>query len=171
MNKILNNYMPLIIIILITVLSLVPYASAMSGKPEPPGSCRGNKLCTSLEGKDFDMIKFASMGSEMVILYDRNKSGEIFPTTMASLYDRSSGTVNDAIFYLSQHYDYDRFIIRKAWKSTGWFKSEDLDSVYLLLPKYNQGPADTPEYSFFDKNGKLRVRIKPIVRTNILGDD
>ena len=171
MKKITNNYIPLMIITLITVFSLVPYANAMSGKPDPPGSCRGYTLCTSLEGKDFDMIKFASMGSELIILYDKNKSGEISPTSMASLYDRSSGTVNDAIFYLSQNPDYDRFIIRKARKSTGWFKSEDIDSVYLVLPKYKQGPADTPEYSFFDKNGKLSVRIRPIVRTHISGDD
>jgi hypothetical protein len=117
------------------------------------------------------MIKFASMGSELIILYDKNTSGEISPTSMASLYDRSSGTVNDAIFYLSQNPDYDRFIIRQAGKSTGWFKSEDIDSVYVVLPKYKQGPADTPEFSFFDKNGKLRVRIRPIVRTHISGDD
>ncbi len=171
MKKISNNYIPLIIIILITVLSTGPYASAMSGKPEQPGSCRGNKLCTSLEGKDFDMIKFASMGSELIILYNKNISGEISPTSMASLYDRSSGTVNDAIFYLSQNPDYERFIIRRAKKSTGWFKAEIIDSAYLVLPKYKQGPADTPEYSFFDKNGKLRVRFTPIVRTRITGDD
>ncbi len=171
MKKISNNYIPLIIIILITVLNLVPYAGAMSGTPEPPGSCRGNKLCASLEGKDFDMIKFASMGSELIILYDKNISGEISPTSMASLYDRSSGTVNDAIFYLSQNPDYNRFIIRRAKKSTGWFKAEIIDSAYLVLPKYSLGEIEAPQYYFFEKEGKLRVRITPIVRTHMFNDD
>jgi hypothetical protein len=135
-------------------------AQATSGKPNPPASCDGRKLCTSIEGKDFEMIKFASMGSELIILYDKKKSGEIYPTSRESLYERSSGTVNDAIFYLSQSPDYDRFIIRKAKKSTGWFKAEDVDSVYVLLPKYKQGPADAAEYSFFEKEGQLRVSIR-----------
>jgi hypothetical protein len=147
------------------------HANAMSGKPYSPGSCGGIKLCVSLEGKDFDMIRFASMGSEMIILYDKNKTGEIYPTTIASLYDRSRGTVNDAIVYLSKHPDYYRFTIRKTSKSTGWFTSERLESVYVLLPRYNIGEAFAPDYYFFEKEGKLRVWIKPIVRNGESDDN
>ena len=171
MITISHKYLTLIMFILITSFILLPDANAMSGKPYSPGSCDGIKLCTSLEDKDFDMIKFASMGSELIILYDKSKSGEIYPTSMASLYERSRGTVNDAIYYLSQNPDYEWFIIRKAWKSTGWFKAEDLDSVYLVLPKYSLGEIEAPEYTFFEKEGELRVRIRPIVRTHIFDDD
>jgi hypothetical protein len=166
-----NKYFPFIIFILITVISLVPYADAMSGKPYSPESCKGVQLCESLEGKEFDMIKYSAMGSELIILYDKNKSGEIYPTSMQSLYDRSRGTVNDAVLYLSQNPDYDRFIIRNARKSKGLFKTEDLDSVYIILPRYNTGEIEAPEYSFFEKEGKLRVRIRPIVRMDRFGDD
>jgi len=150
---------------------LIPDANAMAGKPYSPGSCDGIKLCTSLEGKDFDMIKFASMGSELIILYDKDKSGEIYPTSMESLYDRDRGTVNDAILYLSQGIYYDRLIIRKAVKSTGWFKAEDLDSVYLLLPRYYVGEVDAPEYTFYEKDGKLRVHIVPVIRSSKFDKD
>ncbi len=170
MTKNRHKFLALIMFTLITSFMVIPDATAMSGRSYSPGSCEGIKLCTSLEGKNFDMIKFSSMGSEMIILYDKSISGEIYPTTMESLYDRSSGTVNDAILYLSQNSDYYRFIIRKARKSTGLFKAEDLDSVYLLLPKYDQGPADTPEYSFFEKKGQLRVRIAPVIRSHIFDD-
>jgi len=166
-----NKYFPLITFILITVFNLIPYANAMSGKPEPPGSCRGIKLCESIEGKEFDMIRYSSMGSELIVLYDKSKSGEIYPTSMQSLYDRSRGTVNDAVLYLSQSPDYDWFIIRKARKSKGWFHAEILDSVYLILPKYSLGEIEAPDYSFFEKEGKLRVRIRPIVRMHIYDND
>ena len=106
----------------------------------------------------------------MVILYDKNKTGEIYPASMQSLYDRSRGTVNDAVLFLSQNPDYDRFIIRKAKKSTGWFTAETLDSIYLILPRYKHGETEAPEYSFYDKDGKLRVRIRPIVRSHIYDD-
>jgi hypothetical protein len=36
--------------------------------------------------------------------------------------------------------------------------------VYVLLPRYNIGEAFAPDYYFFEKEGKLRVWIKPIVR-------
>ncbi len=161
--KTLTYYM--IAVLLVTLTWGFAARSAMAADPMA-GSCDGIKLCTSIEGKDFEMIKFASMGSELIILYDKNKSGEISPTLMESLYDRSSGTVNDAIFYLSQNPDYERFIIRKASKSAGWFKAEDVDSVYLLLPKYTQGEIEAPEYSFFEKEGQLRVRIIGQTRMN-----
>jgi hypothetical protein len=166
-----NKYFPFIIFILITVISLVPYADAMSGKPYSPESCRGIQLCESLEGKEFDMIRYSFGGSELIILYDRSKSGEIYPTSMQSLYDRSRGTVNDAVLYLSQNPDYDRFIIRSGWKSTGWFKTEDLDSVYLILPRYYSGEIEAPEYTFFEKEGKLKIWIRPVIRTHSFGDD
>ena len=159
-----HKFLTLIMFILITSFMFIPDANAMAGKPYSPGSCEGIKQCTSLEGKDFDMIKFSSMGSELIILYDKDKSGEIYPTSMKSLYDRDRGTVNDAILYLSQSSDYDRLIIRKARKITGLFKAEDLDSVYMLLPKYSQGEVEAPEYSFYEKEGKLRVRIVPVIR-------
>ncbi len=170
MKKISNIYIPLMVIIMVTAFYLVPHAGAMSARPEVPGSCRGYTLCTSLEGRNFEMIKFAAMGSELIILYDKNRSGEIYPTSAASLYERSRGTVNDAITYLSQNPDYDRFIMHKAKKTTGLFKSQDLDSVYVVLPKYRQGEADTPEYSFFEKDGSLQVRIRPIIHSRISDD-
>jgi hypothetical protein len=156
---------------LIIPFILIPDASAMTGSPYEPGSCRGIKLCVSLEGEDFDMIMYASMGSQMVILYDKNTSGEIYPTSMASLYDRSRGSVNDAIVFLSRNPDYSRFTIRKASISTGWFTSEKLDSVYVLLPRYALREAEAPEYVFFEKEGRLRVRIKPKVRIHIFDRD
>lgn len=166
-----HKYVTLIMFVLITSFMLIPDANAMAGRPYSPGSCDGIKMCTSLEGKEFDMIKFASMGSELIILYDKDKSGEIYPTSMESMYDRDRGTVNDAIFYLSQGLYYDRLIIRKAMKSTGWFKAEELDSVYLLLPRYSVGEVEAPEYSFYEKDGKLRVRIVPVVRSSTYNDD
>jgi hypothetical protein len=154
-----HKCLSIIMFSLITSFILMADVHASSGKPNPSSSCEGIKLCTNIEGRDFEMIKFASMGSELIILYDKNKSGEIYPTSMESLYERSRGNVNDAIFYLSQGPDYDRFTIRKARKSTGWFKAEDIDSVYVVLPKYKHGPADAAEYSFFEKEGQLRVSI------------
>jgi len=165
-----GKYFPFVILILIIVFGAVPYASSMSAGPEPPGSCRGIKLCKSLEGREFDIIKYSSMGSELVILYDKSVSGEIYPTSMASLYEKSRGTVNDAIRYLKHHPDYDRFIIRKARKSTGLFKAEILDRVFLILPKYKMGEVEAPEYGFFEKEGQLRVKIRPVIHTDILNN-
>ena len=170
MNKITHICPTFVLCFLVSIIFLIGNAHAMSGKPYAPESCRGVQLCESLEGKQFDLIKYSSMGSEMVILYDKNKTGEIYPTSMQSLYDRSRGTVNDAVLFLSQNPDYDRFIIRKAKKSTGWFTAEALDSVYLILPRYKHGETEAPEYSFYDKDGKLRVRIRPIVRSHIYDD-
>ena len=171
MTRINHAFIKLIIFMFIVASCLIQNAHAMSGKPYSPESCRGNQLCESLEGKEFDMIRYSSMESELIILYDKNKSGEIYPTSMQSLYDRSRGTVNDAVLYLSQNPDYDRFIIRSGWKSTGWFKTENLDFVYLILPRYNLSEIEAPEYSFFEKDGKLRVRIRPVVQMHRFGDD
>ena len=170
MNKTTHICLTLVLCFLVSILFLIKNANSMSGKPYTPESCRGNQLCVSLEGKEFDLIKYSSMGSELIILYDKDKTAEIYPTSMQALYDRSRGTVNDAILYLSQNSDYDRFIIRKAVKSTGWFTAEALDSVYLILPRYKHGETEAPEYSFFEKDGKLRVRIRPVVRSHIYDD-
>lgn len=171
MNKTTRICLKHVLFFLVSILFLVKNANSMSGKPYTPESCRGVTLCESLEGKEFDLIRYSSMGSELIILYDKNQTGQIYPTSMQSLYDRSRGTVNDAILYLSHNPDYDRFIIRKARKSTGWFTAEALDSVYLILPRYNLGEIEAPEYSFFEKDNKLRVRIIPVIRSHIYDDD
>ena len=127
-------------------------------------SCGGDTICNSIEGNEFDLILFSSAGSEMVILYNESTIGRIVPNVSESYYSKAKGTVKDVIYYLSRHTEYSGFKFKKARKSTGLFRSEVLDGVYVALPEYaSMSDNRPPEYSFSDKDGTLTVRIKAVV--------
>lgn len=129
------------------------------------GSCRGNELCQSLEGKQFELIKYSSMRSELVILYDRDKTGDISVRAHKSSYKKEKGTINDALRFLSGHTDYKRFKIRQGRKTLGWFNSELLDGVYVLEPVYvRPKEIKAARYSFTEKEQKIEVFIRPVYR-------
>ena len=128
-------------------------------------TCGHDSICNSITGREFDLILYSSLGSEMVVLYSRDKIGELTLSVPESYYSRKRGNVRDAIYYLSRHSDYSGFRFRKARKKTGFFSSKIIDGLYVAIPKYrNEGNARPPEYSFSEKNGELRIRISPVIR-------
>lgn len=154
-------------IVLSTFVGLFLFANedAEAFQVKGGGSCRGNELCQSLEGKEFDLIKYSSMRSELVILYDRDKTGDISVRAHKSSYKKEKGTINDALRFLSGHTGYHRFKIRQGRKSLGWFSSELLDGVYVLEPVYiSSNEFRAARYSFMEREQRIEVVIRPAYR-------
>jgi len=125
------------------------------------GSCGRNRLCKDLEGKGFDQIRYSSMGSELVVLYDMKKHGEVTLFSSEKTYTRAKGTVNDAIDFLSSHSEYRGFRIVRARKTTGWFRAETIDGMYIIEPQYvmpNENKA--PYHNISEKDGKFTVYLR-----------
>ncbi len=155
--------------VFILALAGIPGSLAVAnGQAHSSGSgisCGHDSICKSIEGEEFDLILYSSLGSETVILYKRDKTGEIVPLVPEAYYTEARGTVKDAIYYLSRHSDYNGFRFKKARKSTGFFKTQVVNGLYVAVPEYRlSSDHKPPEYRFSEKNGKLTVRLTPMIR-------
>jgi hypothetical protein len=152
------------IMTLVSIPGLMNNGNAVAKSTGSNITCGYDSICKSIEGNEFDLILYSSIGSEMVILYNKDKIGDLIHKIPESYYARAKGTVKDAIYYLSKNTYYNGFRFKKARKSTGLFRSKVITDVYVVLPKYaGTGEIDAPMYSFSEKNGKIRVRITPVV--------
>jgi hypothetical protein len=152
-----------VVIITIAGLNLFTGGSAEAFTGKDTGSCGKDTVCQSLEGKEFDLIMYSFQESELVVLYDKSIVGEITPFARESNYRSEKGTINDALAFLGGHVDYEGFRIRKGRKSTGWFKTEDMEGVYVVEPRYNMSSNnEKPRYNFTEKEGKIRLYITPM---------
>ncbi len=123
-------------------------------------NCGKNQLCKSLEGTQFDLVRYANRGVNIVILYDRSSTGDISFNYSERTYSIVRGTVNDAVRYVSNHSYYAGFSIRQARKSTGFLKSEDIAGMYLMKVRYDNSYEErTPRVTISEKDGKIKVRI------------
>jgi len=152
------------IMVLVSVPGLMTNGKADANSAGSNISCGHDSICKSIEGNEFDLILYSSMGSEMVILYSKDKIGDLMPKVDESYYARAKGTVKDAIYYLSRHADYGGFRFKKAKRSTGFIRSQVIDGLYVAIPEYmSVSDNEPPEYRFSLKDGKLTVRITPRV--------
>jgi hypothetical protein len=152
-----------VIVITIAGLNLLTGGSAEAFTGKDTGSCGKNTVCQSLEGKEFDLIMYSFQESELVVLYDKSRVGEITPFARESNYRSEKGTINDALAFLGGHIDFEGFRIRKGRKSTGWFRTEEMEGVYVVEPRYNMSSSnEKPRYNFTEKEGEIRLYITPI---------
>ena len=126
-------------------------------------SCGSDVLCQSIEGKKFDMILFSEFGSELAVIYDKSKIGDINIEISGSPYREEMGTVLDAVRFLSKISEYRTFTVSSAIKSVGWFGSERIDDMYIVTPIYNDMyPNEAAKYVIRDRRGEIELRIKPV---------
>ena len=127
---------------------------------EADSLCGKNSLCQSLKGKEFNSIRYSHAVSELVVLYDKDSVGEITPWVSKYSYEEGTGTVEDAIHFISGKPEYTGFKITKGRKSVGFFKTEAVDGLYVVEPKYEAtGNMRAPDYRFVDKGGKIMLFI------------
>lgn len=125
------------------------------------GSCGNNRLCKDLEGKEFDQIRYSAMGSELVVLFDMSRHGDVALFARETSYTKVKGTINDAIEYLSGHPDHKGFRIVRARKTTGWFSAEIIDGMYIIEPKYHMKNENrAPDHNISEKEGKFTVYLR-----------
>ena len=164
-RTIIRIVIAVVITALLSMPGLMNNGKVLADSTRSDISCGNDSICKSIKGNQFDLILYSSLGSEMVILYSADNIGDLNPKVRESYYSRAKGTVKDAIYYLSKHMEYRGFRFKKARKSTGFFKSEVIDGLYVAVPKYESVSDNRPpEYSFSEKNGRLTVSIRPIIR-------
>jgi len=153
-----------LIFVMVSVPGLMINGKADANSSGSNISCGSDSICRGIEDNEFDLILYSSLGSEMVILYSKDKIGDLMPEVDESYYSRAKGTVKDAIYYLSRHTEYSGFRFKKARRSTGFIRAQVIDGLYVAIPKYRSvSDNKPPEYRFSLKERKLTVRITPIV--------
>ena len=136
------------------------------------GLCGGDSLCKTLEGKEFDLIKYYSMGSALVVLYDSGKAGDLTLFAPEFDYSRERGTISNAVDFLDGIPAVSGFTVLKGKKSAGWFKTEVIEGVYVIKPQYEvMSEYLAPDYSFSDKGGKIIMYITPLYKPDTDDDD
>lgn len=131
------------------------------------GLCGGDSLCRTLEGKELDLIKYYSMGSALVVLYDSGKVSNLTLFVPEFDYSRERGTISDAVDFLDGIPEVSGFTVLKGKKSAGWFKTEVIEGVYVIKPQYEvMSEYLAPDYNFSDKGGKIIMYITPLYRQN-----
>lgn len=131
------------------------------------GLCGRDTLCKTLEGKEFDLIKYYSMGSVLVVLYDSGKVGDLTLFVPEFDYSKGRGTISDAIDFLDRIPEINGFTVLEGKKSAGWFKTEVIEGVYVIKPLYEvTSEYLAPDYWFSDKGGKIIMYITPLYRQN-----
>jgi hypothetical protein len=69
--------------------------------------------------------------------------------------------VQDAVNYLRSGYEYAGFKVVKGRKSTGFFKSEVADGIYVVVPiRGMTSTTRAPEYWFSEKDGRITLYIR-----------
>lgn len=129
------------------------------------GLCGRDALCKTIEGKEFDLVKYYSMGSVLVILYDSGKVGDLTLFVPEFDYSKGRGTISDAVDFLEGISEISGFAVLKAKRSAGWFKTEVIEGVYMIKPLYEvTSEYRAPDYRFVDKDGKIIMYIIPTYR-------
>ena len=123
-------------------------------------TCGKDKYC-GIKGKSFEAIYYSSNFSGLVVLYDKGKVGDIIAWASETQYRKGKGTVEDAIYFLSSDLGYAGFKVVKGKKSTGFFRSEVVDGLYVVVPKHwMTSITRAPEFRFSEKDGKITLYIK-----------
>jgi len=162
-RALIRIFLAVFIMTLVNIPGLMNNGNAVAQSTGSNITCGYDSICKSIEGNEFDLILYSSLGSEMVILYTGDTVKNLTPKVPESYYSRSQGTVKDAIYYLSTHSNYSGFRFKKARKSTGFLSSRVIEGLYVVVPEYrHDGGHRPPEYSFSEKNGNLTVRITPV---------
>jgi hypothetical protein len=144
-------------------LELLTGINAEAHSKTAGASCGSNAMCQSLEGKEFMLIKYVSFGSGLVVLYDKSEVGDVIPMVPEVNYKNAKGTVNDAIHFLSERTDFRGFSVFKGRKSTGWFKTEVIEGIYIVEPRYEiSSDSRAAKYSLSEKGGKIKLRMTPV---------
>ena len=124
------------------------------------GLCGEDKYC-GIKGEKFDSIYYSNGLTGLVVLYDKDKVGDVRPWVSEKQYRKGKGTVVDAIEYLKSDQGYAGFKLVKGKKSTGFFRSEVVDGLYVVVPKHwMTSITRAPEFRFSEKNGKITLYIK-----------
>lgn len=127
------------------------------------GLCGRDALCKTLEGKEFDIIKYYSMGSALVVLYDSEKVGDLTLFVPEADYSKERGTISDAVDFLDGIAEVSGFTVLKAKRSSGWFKAEVIEGLYVIKPQYEvTSEYLSPDFRFSDKGGKIIMYINPL---------
>jgi hypothetical protein len=123
-------------------------------------TCGKDKYC-GIKGKSFDAIFYSAQGmTGLVILYDKVKVGAIKAWVSETKYREGRGTVEDAIYFLSGDQKNAGFRVVKGKKSTGFFRSEVVDGLYVVVPKHAiTSHTRAPEFRFVEKGGKITLHI------------
>ena len=144
-------------------LGLIIGVVSVTGTDAYAGSaaCGKDRYC-GIKGKSFDAIFYSAQGvSGLVVLYDKGKVGDIRAWVSEKQYRKGKGTVQDAVDYLRSGSEYAGFKVVKGKKSTGFFRSEVVDGLYVVVPKHEMTSVSrAPEYRFSEKGGKLTLYIK-----------
>lgn len=127
--------------------------------------CGRDALCKTLEGKELDLIKYYSMGSVLVVLYDSGKVGDLTLFAPEFDYSKGRGTISDAVDFLDGVAEVSGFTVLKAKRSAGWFKTEVIEGLYVIKPQYEvTSEYLAPDFRFSDKGGKIIMYINPLYR-------
>ncbi len=149
-------------VLLFTALipGILPSDNAEALVLQVASNCGKHQLCQSLEGTQFDLIKYSNRGVNIVVLYNGDRTGDISFNYSKKSYVIERGTVNDAIRFVSDHSYYWGFSLSQARKSTGFFKSEEIDGMYILKARYESSYEEmTPRVTITEKDGKIKVHI------------
>ena len=150
---------------IIVILIALSAGNAQALLRSSGGLCGRDALCKTLEGKEFDLIKYYSMGSVLVVLYDSVKVGDLTLFVPEFDYSKGRGTISDAVDFLKGVPEMNGFAVLKGKKSAGWFKTEVIEGVYVVKPQYEVvSEYQAPDYRFSDKGGKIIMYIIPLYR-------
>ncbi|MBI5674513.1 MAG: hypothetical protein HZC48_01630 [Nitrospirae bacterium] len=150
--------------IIVSVIALTA-GSAQAHLRSSGGLCGRDALCKILEGKEFGLIKYYSMGSVLVILYDSGKFSGLTLFVPEADYRKERGTISDAVDFLEDIPEISGFTVLKGKRSAGWFKTEVIEGVYVIKPQYEvTSEYRAPDYRFSDKGGKIIMYITPTYR-------
>lgn len=144
------------------VLGLIIGVLSVTGTDAYAGTaaCGKDKYC-GIKGISFDAIFYSAQDSGLVVLYDKGKVGDINVWVSENKYREGRGTVEDAVYYLRGDQGYAGFKVVKGSKSTGFFRSEVIDGLYVVVPKHEMTSITrAPEYRFSEKGGKITMYIK-----------
>ena len=125
-------------------------------------TCDKDRYC-GIQGKSFESIYYSSNFSGLVVLYDKGKVGDIRVWVSEKQYREGKGTVQDAVYFLRGDQEYAGFKVVKGRKSTGFFKGEVVDGLYVVVLKHEMTSiARAPRYWFSEKGGKITLYITDI---------
>jgi hypothetical protein len=123
------------------------------------GACEKDTKC-GIGGKTFEAIYYSTVDAGLVVLYDKGMVGTLKPWVSEKQYTKGTGTVEDAITFLMGDPYYVGYRVAKGKKSTGFFRSEAVDGLYIVEPRYEvNSNTRAPSYRFVDKNGTITLYI------------
>lgn len=150
---------------IIVILIALTTGNAQALLRSSRGLCGRDALCKTLEGKELDLIKYYSMGSVLVVLYDSKKVGDLTLFVPEFDYSKERGTIGDAIDFIGRIPEISGFTVLTGKRSAGWFKTEVIEGVYVIKPQYEvMSEYLAPDYRFSDKDGKIIMHITPLYR-------